>query len=137
MFSTIFFGILNPDSGVLHYINGGHEPPMIIGLREIKASLCPTGPAVGLYPNAAFDVRNIQLEPEDVLLAYTDGVVDAQNKAGESFTKYRLTELVTKSYPSAKALIDKISVQITDHNIGQDQFDDITILAIRRKTPSV
>ncbi len=136
MFSTIFFGILNPESGVLHYINGGHEPPMIIGARGIRATLCPTGPAVGVYPNAGFEVRSIQLEPEDVLLAYTDGVVDAQNQDGDSFTKIRLSELLTESYPSAKALIDRISNQIRDHNIGQEQFDDITILALRRKTDS-
>jgi serine phosphatase RsbU (regulator of sigma subunit) len=136
MFSTIFFGILNPESGVLHYINGGHEPPMIIGARGIRATLCPTGPAVGVYPNAGFEVRSIQLEPEDVLLAYTDGVVDAQNQAGDSFTKIRLSELLTESYPSAKALIDNITIQIKDHNIGQEQFDDITILALRRTASS-
>ena len=136
MFSTIFFGILNPESGVLLYINGGHEPPLIIGAGGIKASLCPTGPAVGLYTDAPFDVREIQLEAEDVLLAYTDGVVDAQNQAGESFTKKRLEKVVTESYLTAKDLIDNISVQIKAHNIGQEQFDDITILAIRRKTSS-
>ena len=133
MFSTIFFGILDPESGVLHYINGGHEPPMIINGRGIKTSLYPTGPAVGLFPNAAFDVSNIQLEPEDVLLAYTDGVIDARDQAGGYFTRNRLAELVTESYPSAKALVDRISFQLNDHSSGQEQFDDITILALRRE----
>ena len=46
----------------------------------------------------------------------------------------RLENLVTDPYPSAKALIDKISVQINNHSIGQEQFDDITILALRRRS---
>ena len=136
MFSTIFFGILNPTSGMLYYITCGHEPPMIINDRGVKASLSPTGPAVGLSPNAAFDVHHIRLEPEDVLLAYTDGVTDAQNLAGANFSRLRLTELATGKYPSAKALVNKIVSEIKDYNIGQDQFDDITILALRREKTS-
>jgi serine phosphatase RsbU (regulator of sigma subunit) len=136
MFATIFFGFLNPDSGVMHYINAGHEPPMIIGAEGAKPRLYPTGPAVGLFPNAAFDVLKIKLEPGDVLLAYTDGVVDAQSIAGERFTKYRLKKLVAASVPSATSLIDKISDQIKNHNTGQQQYDDITILALRRNISS-
>lgn len=133
MFSTIFFGILDTESGVLQYINGGHEPPIIIGPQGVKTSLCPTGPAVGLYPDAPFAVRNVQLEPEDVLLAYTDGVIDAQNKDGETYSRHRLTKLLAEPCPSAKALIDVISLQIKTYISNQDQFDDITILALRRK----
>lgn len=133
MFSTIFFGILDTESGVLQFINGGHEPPIVIGPLGVKASLRPTGPAVGLYPDAAFEVRSVQLEPEDVLLAYTDGVIDAQNKNGETFSRHRLNKLLAEPCPSAKALIDAISLQIKTHISNQDQFDDITILALRRK----
>jgi serine phosphatase RsbU (regulator of sigma subunit) len=133
MFSTIFFGILNPRSGLLSYINGGHEPPIIIGSQQIKTYLKPTGPAVGIYPNAVFSVRDIRLEPEDILLAYTDGVIDAQNKAGEYFAKDRFTALITDSGPSARSLIDRIVSNINEHKKGQDQFDDITILALRRE----
>ena len=135
MFSTIFFGILQPATGVLHYINGGHEPPLIIAARKFKAFLSPTGPAVGVYPNAEFTVGNIQLEPEDTLLAYTDGVVDAQNKTGQTFSRDRLAKLAAKTHSSAKALVDDLINQINHHNSGQDQFDDITILALQRKAP--
>jgi serine phosphatase RsbU (regulator of sigma subunit) len=88
---------------------------------------------VGLYPDAAFEVGSVQLEPEDVLLAYTDGVIDAQNKNGETFSRHRLNKLLAEPCPSAKALIDAISLKIKTHISNQDQFDDITILALRRK----
>ena len=134
MFSTIFFGILDPDSGELFYINGGHEPPMIIAARKIKTYLCPTGPAVGLYPKAEFSVVSTLLEPGDILLAYTDGVVDARNKSGEYFAKDRLANLATGSYPSAKALVDRLVEYLNEYKKGQDQFDDITILSLRRRS---
>jgi sigma-B regulation protein RsbU (phosphoserine phosphatase) len=133
MFSTLFFGILDPEQGVLHYINAGHEPPLVISSGAIKASLSPTGPAVGLFPDVKFDVQSITLAPQDILLAFTDGVIDAQNKAGEAFTKLRLTKILKESLPSAKTVIEKISHQIQTHVFGQEQFDDITILALRRK----
>jgi len=132
MFATIFYGILDPPSGKLFYINGGHEPPVIIGPQGIKSGLDPTGPAVGLYPNLEFKIRTITLAPGDTLLIYTDGVTDARNKAGEAFTKKRLMKLMADSCPTAEELIKKIKNQINHHISDENQFDDITIMALRR-----
>jgi len=132
MFATIFYGILDPQTGRLSYINGGHEPPIIIGAQGIKASLNPTGPAVGLYPNLEFKTLTITLDPGDTLLIYTDGVTDARNKAGEAFTKKRLMKLLADSFPTAEVMINKIKSRINDHISDENQFDDITIMALRR-----
>jgi serine phosphatase RsbU (regulator of sigma subunit)/CHASE2 domain-containing sensor protein len=132
MFATIFYAILDPEKCTLTYINGGHEPPILIGAEGIKTSLDPTGPAVGLFPDLKFKTRTVTLEPEDVLLVYTDGVIDARNKAGQAFTKKRLQDLLAESSPSAEELINKIKTQINDHILSENQFDDITILALRR-----
>jgi sigma-B regulation protein RsbU (phosphoserine phosphatase) len=132
MFATIFYGILDPQTGKLSYINGGHEPPIIIGPQGIKTSLNPTGPAVGLYPNLEFKIRTITLARGDTLLIYTDGVTDARNKAAEAFTKKRLMKLLADSFPTAEDIINKIKTQINDHISDENQFDDITIMALRR-----
>jgi len=132
MFATIFYGILDPDKGILTYINGGHEPPIIIGKEGLKSSLDPTGPAVGLYPDLEFKTRTVKLEPADLLLVYTDGVVDARNKADEAFSKKRLQDLLGDTSLSAEELIKKIKNQVNDHIQSEDQFDDITIMALRR-----
>ena len=133
MFATIFYGILDPQNGEFTYINGGHEPPIIKGPEGIKSNLSPTGPAVGLYPNLEFNTRIINLEPDDMLLIYTDGVTDAQNTAGEAFTKNQLIKTAENSSRTAEDLIRKIKSRIDDHILGADQFDDITIVALRRK----
>jgi serine phosphatase RsbU (regulator of sigma subunit) len=133
MFATMFYGVLDPDSGDLVYINGGHEPPAIINNGDVKNWLAPTGPAVGLYPHLDFEVHKLTIDPGDTLLLFTDGVIDAQNKSGETFTKSRLKKLLETPYPSAQALVNAILAQINKHIIDQNQFDDITILALRRK----
>jgi len=133
MFATIFYGILDPQNGKLTYINGGHEPPIIKGPEGIKTNLSPTGPAVGLYPNLEFKIGTINLEPDDLWLVYTDGVTDAQNTAGETFTKKQLIKIAEKSSRTAQDLIRKIKTRIDEHILGADQFDDITIVALRRK----
>jgi serine phosphatase RsbU (regulator of sigma subunit) len=133
MFATIFYGILEPQTGELSFINGGHDPPIIIGPGGIKTILKPTGPAVGLYPNLEFKTGSIIMEPQDTLLVYTDGVTDAQNKAGAAFTKNRLIDLAGNSFATAEDLITKIKTRVNEHISGENQFDDITIMALRRR----
>jgi serine phosphatase RsbU (regulator of sigma subunit)/CHASE2 domain-containing sensor protein len=132
MFATIFYGILDPEKGILTYINGGHEPPIIIGAQGFRASLDPTGPAVGLYPDLEFKTRTVTLKPADVLLVYTDGVIDARNKADEAFGKKRLQDILADTSLSAEDLIKKINRRLHVHIQSENQFDDITIMALRR-----
>ena len=68
MFATLFFGVLNPETGWLTYINGGHDPLFILRDGLIQETLNPTGPAVGMMPNMKFKVRQIQLQPNDMLI---------------------------------------------------------------------
>jgi serine phosphatase RsbU (regulator of sigma subunit) len=136
MFATMFYGILDPETGELHYINGGHEPPAILNRSGAIAWLSPTGPAVGLYPHLGFEVGHITLQPDETLLLFTDGVIDAQNKSGESFSKHRLIKILNKSYPSARDLVDAMLNQINAHIADQDHFDDITIVALKRTAAS-
>ena len=68
MFATLFLGVLDPETGWLYYINGGHEPLFVKSANGIKEKLGPTGPAVGLWPNTTFNPKGIQLEPGDILV---------------------------------------------------------------------
>jgi sigma-B regulation protein RsbU (phosphoserine phosphatase) len=133
MFATLFFGVLDPESGVLNYINCGHEPPIAIGQGKIKEMLKPTGPAVGLMPNPEYKVQEVSLQPGDILFAFTDGVTDAQNEAGEFFTKARLLAILASHFDSAEALMDRIKIDLYDHISAAGQFDDVTMIAMRRK----
>jgi hypothetical protein len=77
MFATLFFGVLDPVSGDLFFINGGHEPPCIIGPSGIKQTLKAKGPVVGVITGAEFEIQQAQFEYGDSLIGYTDGVTDA------------------------------------------------------------
>ncbi|MCH8800105.1 MAG: SpoIIE family protein phosphatase [Chloroflexi bacterium] len=121
-----------PATGELSYINGGHEAPIIVGVNGVKERLSFTGPAVGIMPDMNFEIRQTILEPGDTLLAYTDGVTDARNPEGKSFTEQRLLSLVEEPIPSAAALVERIESSVNIHISDASQFDDITMLVVRR-----
>ena len=79
MFATTFFAVLDPATGQLNYVNGGHNPPVVIGPDGIKDRLKPTGPAPGMLPNVDYRIGQAQLDPGDILFTFTDGVTDAKN----------------------------------------------------------
>lgn len=132
MFTTLFFGILDPGTGLLRYINGGHEPPVIVGAGRIKARLAPTGPAVGLFPDVSFEVCQTSLHDGDMLIAYTDGVTDARDPGGKRFTQERLLSLLEQPITTATALLETIEGHLDGHIADAIQFDDITLLAVGR-----
>jgi sigma-B regulation protein RsbU (phosphoserine phosphatase) len=133
MFATLFFGILDPDSGTLSYINGGHEPIFVLGPGGgVKERLAVTGPSVGVEPNIVFKIQQSRLEPGDILLGYTDGVVEANASDGGFFTMERLVATLEAPASSAADLLDRIADSLQVHIGEADQFDDVTLLAIRR-----
>ncbi|MEO1375388.1 MAG: PP2C family protein-serine/threonine phosphatase, partial [Cyanobacteria bacterium J06635_10] len=134
MFATLFFGVLEPTTGLLTYINGGHEPLFIISPDgEVKQHLESTAPAVGMLPSMNFPMCQIYLQPGDILIGYTDGVTEARDSNGKFFTDKRLISLLEQPINSAELLLDKITTSIQEHTSNAEQFDDITILALRRK----
>lgn len=133
MFATVFFGILDTDSGNLTYINAGHEPAFVLnrdgGIRE---RLLPTGPSVGVMIDARFGLNQVRLEGGEILLGYTDGVPEASAPDGAFFEMERLTAILEHPAESAASLIRTIADQVAAHTGDGEQFDDITILGVRR-----
>jgi two-component system response regulator len=134
MFVTLFFGVLNPETGLLSYINAGHEPLFIVGPTGAKVSLPPTGPAVGIMPDARFKIEHVQLEPGDILIGYTDGVTEAHSLNGEFYTKKRLQSLLKRPVASASELLERIKSSLFSYTDNAAQNDDITLLAVQRGT---
>ncbi len=133
MFVTLFFGVLDPATGALLYANGGHEPPIIIGpTGEVKARLDTTGPVVGMMPGIDYGLAEAHLDPGDILYCYTDGVTDARSPQKEFFGKQRVQELIQKPAASATELLDRFEYHLQMHIASAVQFDDITMLAVRR-----
>ncbi len=135
MFATTFFGVLDPAKGSLLYINAGHCPPMIIDNNcMIKQRIETTGPAVGMFDDATFEIGEITLEPGESLFAFTDGVTDARNGAGKLFKEEGILGLVQQPFSSMKELLHRIEARLENYMGDAPQFDDITMLGIRRDT---
>ena len=133
MFVTLFFAVLDLDTGVLNYVNAGHNPPYVVGpTGVVKAELMPTGPAAGLFSNMVFKIKQVTLEPGDLLMTFTDGVTEARDPSGEFFEEDRLLALLKQPASSASEHLDRIEARLQAHTAGADQFDDITMLAVRR-----
>ncbi len=131
MFATLFFGVLEPATGSLLYVNGGHDPPVVFGSGGVKSRLSPTGPAVGMMPDIAFEVGQARLEAGEGLLAFTDGVTDAMGASGR-YGEERLLALLVRPPAGASSLLDSIESSVAEHAAGQEQADDITLLAVHR-----
>ncbi|KST65743.1 GAF domain-containing SpoIIE family protein phosphatase [Mastigocoleus testarum] len=131
MFATMFFGVLESETGILTYINGGHEPLFIVNCSGIKHTLKSTGPAVGMMPGMEFNIGQIQLESGDILIGYTDGVTEGKNPDGQLFTDKRLQILLEEPSSSASQLLGRVKTNLFNFIDDAPQFDDITMLAVR------
>ena len=137
MFATLFFGMFDPRTGELAYINAGHNPPYIVSQEgQIKAKLVSTGPAVGMFPGVDFQIEYGKLEPGDILFAYTDGVTEARAPNGDFLTEKRLEALISHHFGTATAIIDHIDEVLQDFIADAVQFDDITMIAVSREASS-
>lgn len=132
MFASVFIGVLDPDSGRLHYVNAGHEAP-VVRRRDGGAlqRLGPLGPVLGLVSGARHAVCGIDLDPGDCLLAFTDGVTEAQGDAGP-FGEAAMLAFTAGHTDSAGALLDGLVGHLDAHTGRHPAHDDITLLALQR-----
>jgi len=131
MFATVFFGILDLRTSILTYVNCGHVFPLLADQKGVKQTLELTGPALGAVLDAAYDIRELKMEPGDMLFAYTDGLTDTANPQGEFFDKSRLIPQLGGA-KSLSILLEHFLRQAEEHAAGAKQFDDITMCAGRR-----
>ena len=134
MYATLFFGVLNPSTGSLAYVNAGHEPLYVINDGKIKDRLKPTGPAVGLMPDITYNVQQIQLDPGDLLIGYTDGVTEARSPKDEIYTRDRLQSLLTQPFKSASETIERVKTNLFAFIDIAARGDDVTMLAVQRNS---
>ncbi len=136
-FCTLFYGeISNDKKGLFLYANAGHNPPLFIPKKGRRASfLNPTGPILGPAPDSKYETDSLNFQPGDLLVIYTDGIVEAANNNFEFYGEKRLKKLVTSNKDEElKKLAYLIMEDVINFSTPDSKYqDDKTVVLIRRK----
>lgn len=141
LFVTAFYGVFNTLTGELKFCNAGHNPPYLLTdnqtLEEIgKHQGLPLGvlDEPELSNKLPYSENKIQLQKNDTLILYTDGVTEAMNTSYKMFGIEKLSKVI-KSMPgkSLREIVDIILESVKQHGGNAAQFDDCTLLALRYK----
>jgi len=133
MFVTLFFGMLDPQTGDLRFTNAGHNPPYHLDGNGLAPVTTCKGRPLGVRDNSAYETGCLKLAQGEGIYLYTDGVTEAANRNDEFFTEERL-EAVLRDVAGqpANAIIKAVADAVQTFADGAPQSDDITALAIRR-----
>jgi serine phosphatase RsbU (regulator of sigma subunit)/DNA-binding CsgD family transcriptional regulator len=135
LFVTVFYGILDPVSGTLTYCNAGHNPPYVLNVKGGGSAqeLGTTGIPLGIEEDLTWQQGAVSLAPGDVLVLYTDGITDAQDRQAVFFGEQRLLEIAQANLGrSARDILDVLIAEIQGFVDGAPQFDDITLMVVVR-----
>jgi sigma-B regulation protein RsbU (phosphoserine phosphatase) len=136
-FVTLFGGLLDAEQHRLTYGNAGHNRPLLLRADGTMETLRLGGLALGAVAAATYQEATVSLAPGDVLLLFSDGVVEAMNARREPFGDDRLAAvLAAHRHASARELIDQIAGATQAHAGTAPQSDDLTLLALRRLASS-
>jgi sigma-B regulation protein RsbU (phosphoserine phosphatase) len=129
-FVTIFFGQYDPRTRVLTYANAGHNSAYLYRMSTNEEIwLRPSGPAIGLMEGFLIQKREVQLEPGDILLLYTDGLTEATSPDGTFWSEERLAEIIRENAnSSAEQLVQKTMGALREHTHGNPFADDVTLV---------
>lgn len=133
MFLSMFCARFDPDSRQFSFVNGGHNFPMVrrAATRDV-ITLDTDGLILGVLEEVVFEEKSIILEPGDIVLLYTDGVVEARTPQGEQFGEERLKRiLIRHDWRSPEDLTDHIYQAIYQYTENAAQQDDITLLILQ------
>jgi len=129
---TIFYARLNPAGRTLQYTNAGHPPPLILRASEDVMWLSEGGPIVGMLPDIDFGMSSVRLQPGDIVVFYTDGVVEAQNPDGELYSAERLVSAVRANRAmAAQGLVSAIHRSVVAFASSEELQDDFTLMVMK------
>lgn len=128
-YATLFYAAIH-SSGMLEWVNAGHCAPYLIGSSGALQQLQTTGMPLGLWRNAQYAISRLQLTPGDKILAYSDGITEAENGRKESFEPRLNQFLKNCAALDAQQLHDKLIAEVLAFHNGLKQRDDITALVV-------
>jgi phosphoserine phosphatase RsbU/P len=132
-FITMLLAELDPHTGVLHYMNAGHNPGILLRADDTVEQLGAGGLPLGLLPEARFQSRAVTLEPGDLVCIYSDGITEAESPDEEEFGMGRLIDLLRwQRHQSLSTIMEGIPRAVGEFSRGLPQGDDQTVVLLRR-----
>jgi len=132
-YATMILAVLDPETHTLSYANAGHNPGLLVTAGGKIQELGPSGPPVGLLPEGAYTDSEVQLEPGDLMLLYTDGITEASDPDDEEFGMERLARVSKKRrQDDLELLAEAIQHDLDAFAKGIPYADDRTLVMLRR-----
>ncbi len=130
---TFFYAEYDERAAALRYTNAGHNPPLLFRRRENRIEKLERGGTVlGLFADAAYESDELRLAPGDILLAYTDGVVESRNRRGDEFGEERLARFLREhAHLSAPDLEQQLLRTLQQWTADAEQEDDLTLVVVK------
>jgi sigma-B regulation protein RsbU (phosphoserine phosphatase) len=133
-YATVFYGVLDRATRTLRYVNAGHTPPIVLRRDGSIDTLEMGGAPVGMFPDSSYEEGVVQLDPSDVVITYTDGVIEAENQSGEEWGVQGLLNAAAvrarQGDENAEQLVRSIFNSMDDFTHGC-QTDDATLAVLR------
>ncbi len=134
MFVTLFFAHINPQLMILRYVSAGHPTACILdSLGNVKASLPSTSLPLGIFGDTQFRLSDpISLEPGDIALLFTDGLMDAESPEGERFGENRMAEVARARLDrGSREIVESLHQAVQEFSGGNGLEDDLTIVVVK------
>ena len=132
-FITLFYGVYDPRTGTLTYVNAGQNPPFVRRVDGRFDRLTATGVALGMFDHSTFEERTTSVDPGDQLVLYSDGITEAEDPEGRPFEEAGLQSVITRYASDPPADLAARVLKTTEaHAKNSRFFDDLTILLLKR-----
>jgi sigma-B regulation protein RsbU (phosphoserine phosphatase) len=134
-FVTMFYGMLQGDSGQLTYCNAGHNAPLLISRGTVR-KLEKGGLILGVFADADYEEETVQLHPGDVIVVFSDGLNESVNPAEEQYEDHRIAECVMKNADAtAPVILERLLDDVKTFSQGTAQPDDLTAMILKYNGP--
>jgi phosphoserine phosphatase RsbU/P len=132
-FVTFFYAELDPKTGMLQYINAGHNPPFFLNANSSPQMLPKGGLPLGVQRQSSYPAVDFMLHPGQILVLYTDGISEAMNTELAEFGEQRLLESVQAlANGSAQEIVDGLLQREEEFRGSAAPHDDQTLVVIKR-----
>jgi sigma-B regulation protein RsbU (phosphoserine phosphatase) len=140
LFVTLFYGVLDPQTGELTYVNAGHNPPLLV-TSSPDCDACQltwlegTGMPLGVELDSQYSQKSVQLNPGDFVVLYTDGVTEAIDAQEQQFGVDRLQKVILENWDrSPSEIVAALEQAIDRFTSDAPPFDDITVVIAKRQS---